>query len=135
MTPIIKYLTGYFSPQNEEEAQVIKRRAAKFTMVAGKLYKTGRATPMLRCLGEEETDFVLLEVHEGVYGSHIGERSLAAKLLRAGYYWLTMLQDCATFIKKCDICHRFSDKKHAPASELTSVFSPWPFHKWGVDIM
>jgi len=87
MTPIVKYLTGAFSPRNEEEAQMIKRRAAKFTMVAEKLYKMGRATPMLRCLGEDETDLVLLEVHEGVCGSHIGGRSLAAKLLRSGYFW------------------------------------------------
>jgi len=72
MTPIIKYLTGSFSPKNEKEAQTVKRRVAKFTMVAGKLYKMGRATPMLRCLGEEETELVLLEVHEGVGGSHIG---------------------------------------------------------------
>jgi len=135
MTPIIKYLTGSFSPKNDEEAQAVKRRAAKFTMVAGKLYKLGRATPMLRCLGEEETELVLLEVHEGVCGSHIGGRSLAAKLLRAGYYWPTMPQDCAAFVKKCDKCQRFSDKKHAPTNELTSVFSPWPFHKWGVDIV
>ena len=80
MTPIVKYLTGSFSPKNDEEAQAVKRRAAKFTMVAGKLYKMGHATPMLRCLGEEETELVLLEVHEGVCGSHIGGRSLTAKL-------------------------------------------------------
>jgi len=104
MTPIIEYLTSSFSPKNEEEAQTVKRRAAKFTMVSGKLYKMGRATPMLRCLSEEETELVLLEVHEGVCGSHIGGRSLAAKLLRASYYWPTMLQDCAAFLKKCDKC-------------------------------
>jgi len=57
---------------------------------------------MLQFLSEEETELVLLEVHEGVCGSHIGGRSLAAKLLRAGYYWPTMLQDCTAFIKKCD---------------------------------
>jgi len=135
MTPIVKYLTGSFSPKNDEEAQVVRRRATKFTMVVGKLYKMGRATPMLRCLGEEETELVLLEVHEGVCGSHVGGRSLATKLLRAGYYWPTMLQDCAAFVKKYDKCQRFSDKKHAPSNELTSVFSPWPFHKWGVDIV
>jgi len=80
MTPIIKYLTGSFSPKSDEETQAVKRRAAKFTMVADKLYKMGRATPMPRCLGEEETELVLLEVHEGVCGSHIGGRSLTAKL-------------------------------------------------------
>jgi hypothetical protein len=90
---------------------------------------------MLRCLGESETNLVLLEVHEGVCGSHIGGRALAAKLLRAGYCWPTLLQDCAEFVKKCDKCQRFSDKKHAPANELTSIFSPWPFCKWLVDIV
>jgi len=92
-------------------------------MVADKLYKMGRATPMLRCLGEEETELVLLEVHEGVCGSHIGGRSLAAKLLRSGYYWPTMLHDCVAFVKKCDKCQRFSDKKHAQPTS-----SPLCFH-------
>jgi hypothetical protein len=46
-----------------------------------------------------------------------------------------MLQDSSNFVKKCDKCQRFSDKKHVPAQELTSVYSPWPFHKWAVDIV
>jgi len=45
------------------------------------------------------------------------------------------LQDCAEFVKKCDKCQRFSDKKHTLAHKLTSVFSPWPFYKWAVDIV
>jgi len=47
MTLIINYCTGSFSPKNDEEAQAVRRRAAKFTMVAGKLYKIGLAAPML----------------------------------------------------------------------------------------
>jgi len=90
---------------------------------------------MLKCLGENKTGLVILEVHEGVCGSHIGGRALSAKLLRAGYYWPTMLQNRVEFVKKCDKCQRFSDKKHAPAQELTSVFSSWPFSKWVVDIV
>jgi hypothetical protein len=135
MEPLLRYLTGSFTPTDDEEEQIIKRRASKFTLVSGKLYKRGRTTPLLRCLGEGETHLVLLEVHEGVCGSHIGGRALAAKLLRAGYYWPTMLQDSSNFVKKCDKCQRFSDKKHVPAQELTSVYSPWPFHKWAVDIV
>lgn len=86
MTPLLKFLTGSFVAKNDEDAQLIRRRATKFVVIAGKLYKRGRASPLLRCLGEDETELVLLEVHEGVCGSHIGGRSLAAKLLRAGYY-------------------------------------------------
>jgi hypothetical protein len=55
-------------------------------MVAGKLYRMGKATPMLKCLGGNETRLVILEVHEGVCGIHNGGRALSAKLLRAGYY-------------------------------------------------
>jgi ribonuclease HI len=135
MEPLLRYLTGSFTPKNSEEEQTVRKRASKFVIISGKLYKRGRTNPLLRCLGEDETQLVLLEVHEGVCGSHIGGRALAAKLLRAGYYWPTMLQDSSDFVKKCDKCQRFSDKKHAPAQELTSVYSPWPFHKWAVDIV
>jgi ribonuclease HI len=80
MTPtLIKYLTRAFTPKNEEEEALVRRRASKFTKVVGKLYKMGKATPMLRCLGESETKLVLLEVHEGLCGSHIEGRALAAK--------------------------------------------------------
>ncbi|XP_057760837.1 uncharacterized protein LOC130981250 [Arachis stenosperma] len=34
------------------------------------------------------------ETHEGICGTHIGGRSLATKVLRAGYYWLTLRKDC-----------------------------------------
>ena len=135
MTQLLRYLTRSFTPKNEEEKQTVRKKAFKFTIVSGKLYKMGRTTPMLRCLGEDETNMVLLEVHKGVCGSHIGGRALAAKLLRSGYYWSTMLQDSSEFVKKCYKCQKFSDKKHAPAHELTSVYSQWPFHKWAVDIV
>jgi transposase InsO family protein len=46
-----------------------------------------------------------------------------------------MLQESVEFVKKCDNCQKFSDKKHAPTHELTSIYSPWPFHKWAVDIV
>jgi len=72
--------------------------------------------PMLRYLGEDETSLVLLEVHEGVCGSHVGGRALDKKLLRAGYYWFMLLNDCTEFVKKCDKCQRFSDLRHTPAT-------------------
>lgn len=37
---------------------------------------------MLRCLDENETTLVLMEVHEGVCGSHIGGMALVNKLLK-----------------------------------------------------
>jgi ribonuclease HI len=47
MTPLLKYLTGSFAPKNEEEEQMVRKRASKFTIVSGKLYEMGRETPTL----------------------------------------------------------------------------------------
>lgn len=72
--------------------------------MAGRLYKKGRASPMLRSLGEHEITLVLAEVHKEACDSHIGRPTLNNKLLRVGYYWHTLMKDNMTFIKKCDKC-------------------------------
>ena len=38
-------------------------------------------------------------------------------------------------MRKCDVCQRFRNVIHVPAEALHSVTSPWPFYKWGMDIM
>nr|KYP36963.1 Transposon Ty3-I Gag-Pol polyprotein [Cajanus cajan] len=75
------------------------------------------------------------EVHEGICGSHSGGRTLAAKVLRAGYYWPTLKGDCAEFVKKCVQCQRHGNLIHASATELHSVSSPWPFALLGIDVL
>ena len=63
------------------------------------LYKRGFSQPYLRCVEEEEeAKYVLEEVHGGICGDHMGAKSLARKIMRVGYFWLTMQQDAADFI-------------------------------------
>lgn len=45
----------------------------------------GRATPMLRCLGEHDITLFLVEVHQGANDSYINGWALVPKLLREGY--------------------------------------------------
>ena len=49
--------------------------------------------PILKCVGKEDANYILREVHEGICGNHIGAQTLARKTLRQGYYWPTMLKD------------------------------------------
>lgn len=51
---------------------MIQKYATKYNVILGKLYKMERATLMFKCLGEHEIVLVLLEVHQGTYGNHIG---------------------------------------------------------------
>ena len=69
------------------EAQAILRKnIAQFQMVEGKLYRRGFSTPLLRCVDEFEKERIMQEIHEGICGNHIVGRSLAMKVLRAGFF-------------------------------------------------
>ena len=75
------------------------------------------------------------ELHEGVCGSHVGGRALASRVLRAGYYWPKLKEDCIRFAQRCKQCQLHADWHKAPPEELRSIHSPWPFHTWGIDIL
>lgn len=50
-------------------------------MLNDELYKRGFSQPYLRCVKEEEAKYIL-EVHEGICGDHMGEKSLIRKIMR-----------------------------------------------------
>ena len=49
------------------------------------------------------------EIHEGSFGTHANGHAMARKILRAGYYWLTMESDCCAHVRKCHKCQAFAD--------------------------
>ncbi|MCI69010.1 hypothetical protein A2U01_0090271, partial [Trifolium medium] len=69
---------------------------------------------MLLCVGEVEARRIMDEIHRGSCGSHIGARSLAGKVMRAGFYWPSLHHDAAKHVRSCDKCQRFSNLHHAP---------------------
>lgn len=66
MHPILNYLLHEQLPEELGEAQKIKRRYVRYTVIARKLYKMGRAVHMLRCLSKWETKILLAEVYVSV---------------------------------------------------------------------
>ena len=89
----------------------------------------------MRCLDAEEAEKIMNEVHAGVCGPHMNGYVLAKKILRAGYYWLTMERDCFHFVKKCHQCQIHGDLIHSPHSELHPMAARWPFVAWGMDVI
>ncbi|RVW78289.1 hypothetical protein CK203_055765 [Vitis vinifera] len=90
---------------------------------------------LLLCLDRASADRVMREVHAGVYGPHMGGHMLARKIMRTGYFWLTMETDCCQFVQRCPECQIHGDLIHVPPSELHALTSPWPFSVWGIDII
>ena len=105
----------------------MKVQAVRFILIKDVLHKRGFSCSYLRCLGIEEVDFVMREVHKGICENHSGSRSLVHKLVRAGYYWPTMQKDVEAYVKTCDKCQRFNNIIRQPIEELTPMMAPWPF--------
>ena len=68
-------------PDEKEATRKLKVQAARFVLIKDVLYKRGFSRPYLRCLGNEEADYVMKEIHKGICGNHSGSRLLVHKLV------------------------------------------------------
>ena len=74
------------------------RQLARFFIYGDALYRRSPNGLLLLCLDRASTNRVMREVHAGVCGPHMGGHMLARKIMRTGYFWLTMETDCCQFI-------------------------------------
>ncbi|XP_024027041.1 uncharacterized protein LOC112093216 [Morus notabilis] len=58
-----------------------------------------------------------------------------ARRIRQEYYWPTLKKDAFQYARCCDKCQRYATIPRAPPENLTSILSPWPFTKWGIDLI
>ena len=72
MDPIWDYMLNGTLPSDPKEASKLRARSARFVHLRGTLYKRGFSAPLLKCIGKEDADYVLREVHEGIFSNHIG---------------------------------------------------------------
>ena len=73
-------------------------------------------------------------MHKSLLGAHASGPLLARKIMRAGYYWLTMENDCIKHMRTCHHCQAYQDRKNAPPQPLHSLAVSWPFSAWGMDV-
>nr|XP_027189418.1 uncharacterized protein LOC113786262 [Cicer arietinum] len=120
---------------SENDKRVLRRLSMNFFLNGDVLYKRNHDMVLLRCVDKAEAGKIIQEVHEGSFGTHANGHTMARKILRAGYYWLTMESDCFSHVKKCHKCQIYADKIHVPPTSLNVLTSPWPFSMWGMDVI
>jgi ribonuclease HI len=126
----------YPAGASSNDKKTLRRLAGSFFLNSDDtLYKRNFDMVLLRCVDKQEADMLMQEVHEGSFGTHAGGHAMAKKLLRSGYYWLTMEADCCAYARKCHKCQIYADKVHIPPSPLNVMSSPWPFAMWGIDVI
>ena len=135
MTPYKCYLVNGLFPAKSIEAKTVKRNARRYTMVDGNFFRHNVTHPILTCVSGDQCTRIMTELHEGICGSHIREQALLLKVIQAGYYWLTIKEDCMKYAQRCEQCQKHADWHHAPAEELRSIYIMCPFHTWGIEIV
>ena len=103
---IKRYIENKEYPQeaSDNDKRTLKRLADSFFLSGSIMYKRNHDMVLLRCVDARDAEQMLVEVHEGSFGTHANGHAMARKILRAGYYWLTMESDCCIHVRKCHKC-------------------------------
>lgn len=134
-TEFIQYLTAGTLPTDKWAARRLKRRSAHYVVMEGELHRVTANKVLLKCIFAEQTQLVMAETHEGAGGNHSGGRSLALKIRNLGFFWPTMNTDCEAYARRCDKCQRHAPSIHSPTELLRTSAAPYPFMRWGMDII
>jgi hypothetical protein len=134
---IIIYLqTQTFRPAlSSTEFRRIRYQARQYIILDNTLYRRGIDSVFRRCLTFDEAEKDLNDYHSGACGGHMSGYATSQKILRAGYFWPSLFNDCITTIQKCHACQTYNQKIRSHPAPLHPVVSVGPFAKWGIDFM
>ena len=95
---------AYPKSASAKDKRALRHLAARFVVCGDALYRRSPDGMLLLCLDRASADRVMREVHAGVCGPHMGGHMLMPKIIRIGYFWLTMETDCCQFVQRCPKC-------------------------------
>nr|AAX92889.1 retrotransposon protein, putative, Ty3-gypsy sub-class [Oryza sativa Japonica Group] len=134
-TPLIKFIGSEELPEDDAEAEKITRKAKIYCMIGNDLYKKAPNRVLLKCVLSDDGKHLLLNIHEGICGSHAASRTLVGKAFRQGFFWPTALKDACDIVQRCEACQFHSKHIKLPAQALQTIPLTWPFLCWGLDIL
>ena len=125
MDPIVLFLREDILPEDKSKADKVRRKTPRFWLSEDqKLYNHFFSGPYLLCIHLKTSKLLFEELHEGIYGSHTGGRSLSHRAITQGYWWPNMQKEAQEYVKKCDQCQRFAPNIHQLEGVLNLLSSP-----------
>lgn len=100
------------------DEKTLRRLSARFFLSGEVLYKRNHDSVLLRCVDRHDVDTIIEEIHEGSFGTHSSGHAIEKRILRAGYYWMTMETEFHIHAKSCHKCQIYADKVHVPSVPL-----------------
>ncbi|XP_050890668.1 uncharacterized protein LOC127096090 [Lathyrus oleraceus] len=94
----------YLADASSLDKGTIRRLTSKFFLNRDVIYKRNYDMIILRHVDKYEANQLMKDIHEGSFDTHAGGHAMEKKILRAGYYWLTMEVDYYHYAKTCYKC-------------------------------
>ena len=110
-------------------------KASKFCVLDGALFWKNHEGILLNCLTINETNSIMKEFHAGDCGGKLYWKSTTDKILRAGYYWPSLLADVKKFVVSCHKCQIFEGKRKLLPFPLKPISTEKHFQQWGLDFI
>ncbi|XP_070025540.1 uncharacterized protein [Nicotiana sylvestris] len=117
----------YLELANPTQKCIFRRLSNNFFHSGGILYRRTPDLGFLRCVSAKEASRMLEDIHAGTCGPYMNSFVLEKKILRAGYFWVTMETDCIQYVQKCHRCEIHAGIIKVPPSELNTTSSLCPF--------
>ncbi|XP_071738840.1 uncharacterized protein [Rutidosis leptorrhynchoides] len=133
MEPILHYIRNDTLPSDKREARLIKERAPMYIIQNDILYRKSYYGPMMRCVGPIEAEMIVNEVHSGSCALHSGYKTIAARIMRMGYFWPSLYRYVAKIVKRCKSCQRFGIPREL-VSDNGAQIAKDPFKTWCTDL-
>ena len=120
------YLSEHWSPKKRTKLCL---KSALYHIIDGVLFRKNYDGVFLRCLEHEDAKKVVAELHDGPVGGHFSGDTIAHKILRAGYYWMTLFKYAHAHVRKCDTFQRSIGRQAKAAGPLKLVIISKPFEQ------
>jgi hypothetical protein len=80
----------------------LKIKVVKYCIINQNLFWKDPNGIFLKCIDQEESNFIMNNLHKGACGGHQHWKATTFKILRAGYYWPTLFSDVFAKIRACE---------------------------------
>ena len=102
---------GYLQGLDRAKRRQFKLQSIPFVLVDGILFKKDINGDLLRFINSNQIDRMIKEFHDGPNGGHFSARATTMKIMRVGYYWMTLFNEYYKHVRKCENFTFFSGKK------------------------
>ena len=92
---------------DRKKSMSLKLKTHKYCIVNQTLIWKELGGVLLRCIDEDEFDMVITNLHSVAYGRHRYWNMTSFKILRAGYYWLSLFSDAFSKVQSYIECQQF----------------------------